>query len=187
MADGTTPIWHLAKGNQKIGEFTSPQLAEMGLQGRITSDMKVWKSGMSDWQPASKVKGLRVTPALDEPPPLVADRPASTAVSPGPQSPTVVTGHVTIEKTSKQIKQEILLSLGVLAFGLLLLAFGGLRLSMLPAISGEEIRLLTGEQRDAIDNARGIGVVAAFIGCLCAVTGFGALIYAWLKAWWEHG
>lgn len=190
MADDTAPIWHVAKGNQKLGVFTSQQLARMGVDGRITSDMKVWKSGMPEWQLASKVKGLRVLPALDEPPPLVAERPTTSAALRAPVPPTVMTGHVTIEKTSKAIKREILMCLGALVVGLLFLSWGAMRLLMVPDPSLEDLRSgqLTGQQADALRDARlGAWFVIWLLGIPTTVGGFFGLIYTWLKRWWEHG
>lgn len=186
MADDAKPMWHLAKGDQKIGVFEPQQLAQMGLDGHVTSDMKVWKSGMPDWQPASNVKGLRVTPALEEPPPLAAERRATTAASQATVPPTVVTGHVTIEKTSKAIKAELLISLGVLVMGLIFIAAGVAVVRSIP--SAEAMELLTVAQQQAIYNSRaGWDIMLFSAGVMAALIGSVGVIVNRLRAWWEHG
>ena len=120
MADQPAKLWHLSKGSQKLGTFTSQQLSEMGAAGKITSDMVVWREGMDKWQPASKVKGLAVTQLPPAPPPAPApQQPTITvAVVPAPASqPMPVKGHVTIEKTGKSLKLQQLLSLGTILLG----------------------------------------------------------------------
>jgi hypothetical protein len=125
MTDQPARLWHLAKANQKLGTFTSQQLADMGKAGQITSDMIVWREGMEKWQPASKIKGLTITQLPPAPPPAPAtQQPAITvAVVPAPASqPMPVKGHVTIEKTGKSLKLQQLLSLGMILLGFTILA-----------------------------------------------------------------
>jgi hypothetical protein len=125
MSDQPARLWHLAKANQKLGTFTSQQLADMGKAGQITSDMVVWRDGMDKWQPAAKVKGLTITQLPPAPPPAPApQQPAITvAVVPAPASqPMPVSGHVTIEKTGKALKMQQLLSLGLILLGFTIMA-----------------------------------------------------------------
>ena len=127
MADQPAKLWHLAKGSQKLGTFSSQQLADMGKAGQITSDMVVWREGMDKWQSASKIKGRTLT-QLPPAPPIAPQQPTVTvAVVPALASqPMPVRGHVTIEKTGKSLKMQQLLSFLciVIGFGIAAIAIG---------------------------------------------------------------
>lgn len=70
--------WHVAIDGQEQGPVSGAQLRQMASSGRLSPTDLVWKEGMKDWVPASKVKGLFVSenpysaPASmdDGPPPL---------------------------------------------------------------------------------------------------------------------
>jgi len=136
----------------------------MGAQGRITSDMKVWKAGMEGWQSVSKVKGLQVTPVATEPPPIPQQAPVMVAMTPAPSTPPMpVAGHVTIEKHSKHLKFQQLIAIGVLVLGIVL-TFAGIG-------SAEGGRMSTTQTT---------GGLATFAGIVwLAVTK--------ARMWWHHG
>jgi hypothetical protein len=125
MAGDASKLWHLSRNGEKFGTFTSQQLGDMGKEGRITSDMLVWREGMEKWQPVSKVKGLQVVTAAAAPPPAPASPLITVAVSPAPSAaPMPVSGHVTIEKTSKSLKSQQLLGLLCIVLGITIMGIG---------------------------------------------------------------
>lgn len=83
MAD----LWHYAKNGQQMDPVSSGQLKQLAQNGSLSPDDLVWKPGMANWVPASKVAGLfpnnSVTsspppapaPAADEAEPLFDDVP----------------------------------------------------------------------------------------------------------------
>jgi uncharacterized membrane protein len=80
---------------------------------------------MEQWQPASNVKGLQVTPVDPVPPPAPTMPAFTVAVAPAPAAaPMPVTGHVTIEKTKKSLKLQQLLGLLCIVLGLVLVGLG---------------------------------------------------------------
>lgn len=162
MADKVTGVWHLARGTEKSGPYTSQQLAEMGKQGRITSDMKVWKAGMEAWQSVSKVRGLQVTPIAAEPPPIPQQPAITVAVTPAPLTPPMpVAGHVTIEKHSKHLKFQQVLAVGTIIAGIVM-TFNGWASDGKPT--------------------------AAFgFGALTNVVGIAWLAITKVRMWWHHG
>ncbi|MFN6190354.1 MAG: DUF4339 domain-containing protein [Planctomycetia bacterium] len=162
MADEAGGAWHLAHGTEKSGPFTSQQLAEMGKQGRITSDMKVWKAGMEGWQSVAKVRGLQVTPVVVEPPPIPQQAAVTVAVTPAPSAPPMpVTGHVTIEKHSKQLKFHQVLAVSTIIAGIVM-TFNGWAPDGTPT--------------------------AAFgFGALANVMGIVWLAITKVRMWWHHG
>jgi hypothetical protein len=168
MADETSPIWHLAKGDQKIGVFTSQLLAEMGLQGRITSDMKVWKWGMQAWQPVSKVKGLRVTFVPKEPPPIDAT----------PTQSCDSRNHVTIEKTSKPLKAGWLVALVAMVCGLAFVLIG----AWLGHLAYGD--LYVHNHSPALG---WLGKIMSVSGWLLLMAGIPMWIAMRIGIWWHHG
>jgi len=60
--------WHVSKDRQQAGPFTSAELRTMVSYGQLGPNDFVWKEGMQDWVPASKIKGLFATvPVTAEP------------------------------------------------------------------------------------------------------------------------
>ena len=117
--------WHLSKDGEKFGPYSSQDLADLGKDGRISADMLVWREGMEKWQPASKVKGLQVTPVAPAPPPTPSMPVFTVAVAPAhAASPMPVRGHVTIEKTGKSLKLQQLLGLFCIVLGLAMALLG---------------------------------------------------------------
>lgn len=157
MSQNPQRLWHLAKHGKQIGTFTSQQLSDKGKAGEITSDMEVWRDGMTEWQPARKVKGLAVVAVPAAPPP---PRPpaVTVAVAPSPHSePMPVRGHVTTERTSKALKMHQLLASIMTIVGVVMI-FGG-------ASSG----------------------TPSAGGFLATIGGASWLTITRIRIWWHHG
>ena len=54
--------WYQVKDGEQVGPYSSPQLRQLALDGELSPDDLVWKEGLADWAPASKVKGLFLVP-----------------------------------------------------------------------------------------------------------------------------
>lgn len=166
MAEDAKTSWHLARGGEKYGPFSSQELAAMGKEGRITSDMVVWRQGMEKWQPVSKVKGLQVTQLAPEPPAAPAAPAFTVSVTPSPSAaPMPVTGHVTIEKTKKALKVQQLLGLLCIVIGIAMVGAG---ISAQEPGSREPSRLV-------------------MIGSPLFVLGLVWRIVTRVRIWWHHG
>ena len=50
--------WYYAKGQEQFGPIGSPELKTMADDGRLTPDDLVWREGLSQWTPSSRVRGL---------------------------------------------------------------------------------------------------------------------------------
>lgn len=158
--------WYLTRDGEKFGPYSSQELAAMGQEGRITSDMLVWREGMDKWQPASKVKGLLVTPAAPEPPPAPTAPAFTVAVTPAPSaSPMPVRGHVTIEKTSKSLKAQQLWGLLCIVLGLMMVGIGA------------------SSSQSGSNGPNGIAMVGAPLFLLGVVW----RIVTRVRIWWHHG
>jgi hypothetical protein len=78
--------WYYSVGGQRSGPVTGADLKQLAQAGRLGPDDLVWKDGMAEWQPASKLKGLFPPPAprpgppelpvSDGPPPITTRRAA---------------------------------------------------------------------------------------------------------------
>jgi hypothetical protein len=53
--------WYIARGDQELGPFSVFELKEMGIAGKIEPTDAVWKEGMPNRIPATRVKGLLPT------------------------------------------------------------------------------------------------------------------------------
>lgn len=51
-------MWHVMRSGRKYGPFTPTQLKEMAQTGKLVPSDHVWKAGLSEWVPASKVREL---------------------------------------------------------------------------------------------------------------------------------
>lgn len=71
MAQDDKVWWH-AKGDQKFGPYSSPQLKALAAKGSIELTDLIWKEGLANWLPASSVKGLIPVAVPAAPPPLPA-------------------------------------------------------------------------------------------------------------------
>jgi hypothetical protein len=65
--------WYIARGEQQLGPFTVFELKEMGMAGKVEPTDAVWKEGMPNRVPATRVKGLLPTE------PAAAGAPAQSA------------------------------------------------------------------------------------------------------------
>lgn len=66
--------WHYTKNGQRFGPVSGQQLKELAAKGELGPADLVWKEGMKQWLPASKVKGLPPSsaPNTTQPPPVPA-------------------------------------------------------------------------------------------------------------------
>ncbi len=78
--------WWYAIGQEKIGPCSGSELIELVAQGKLFPETLVWKQGMPNWVPASRIKGLWQNPPAvppqqplqsTTPPPFAAPVPAS--------------------------------------------------------------------------------------------------------------
>lgn len=80
-------VWFVRRGSQdKKGPFSAEQMKTAATQGKLLPSDLLWKEGLADWVPASKVKGLfaattSASPATEEVPPHVAATKASAATA----------------------------------------------------------------------------------------------------------
>lgn len=74
-------VWWYAKGDQKFGPFSAPQLKEIAGKGTIELTDLIWKEGLPNWIVASSVKGLIPVKVPAAPPPLPVTTKPSTPVS----------------------------------------------------------------------------------------------------------
>ena len=50
--------WHVGRGGQSTGPYSTEQLREMAAAGRISPGDLVWKEGMAEWADCATVQGL---------------------------------------------------------------------------------------------------------------------------------
>jgi hypothetical protein len=50
--------WHYSSNGQQLGPVNSAQLKQLAASGQLQASDMVWKDGMADWAPASRIKGL---------------------------------------------------------------------------------------------------------------------------------
>lgn len=66
--------WYIARGEEQLGPYTVFELKELGMSGQVQATDEIWKDGMPNRVPATKVKGLLP----------VSDTPVSSADSSAP-------------------------------------------------------------------------------------------------------
>ena len=62
--------WYYSLNGRRFGPISATDLRLLGQNGTLDSEDLVWKEGLADWVPASRIKGLIVTRAEGAPPPL---------------------------------------------------------------------------------------------------------------------
>jgi uncharacterized RDD family membrane protein YckC len=74
----STAEWYYLQNGQQIGPVGSSQLRTLATRGRLQPHDLIWRDGLTQWVPASRVKGLfpaeEYTLIEDEPPPAVPPR-----------------------------------------------------------------------------------------------------------------
>jgi hypothetical protein len=80
MAD----TWYCGRSSKKFGPFTSAQLKKLADTGKLQPTDTIWKEGIEQGVPATKVKGL-FSPAPAPPPP--ASGPAEAPAASGEETP----------------------------------------------------------------------------------------------------
>jgi hypothetical protein len=56
--------WYYAQQGQRQGPVSAQQLKQLASSGQLKPTDQVWKQGMAEWQPASKVQGLFLLPPV---------------------------------------------------------------------------------------------------------------------------
>ena len=51
-------VWHYTVGDDQFGPVTSDELKKLAEAGKVNPTDQVWKEGMDDWMPASKMQGM---------------------------------------------------------------------------------------------------------------------------------
>lgn len=91
-------LWHVSRDGQQHGPYDDKTLRDLATQGRLVPTDFIWKEGMGDWVPASKLKGLfgdqaaaGASPAVGEKqagkPVAASAAPAKTNVTPATAAP----------------------------------------------------------------------------------------------------
>lgn len=86
----TRKTWWYAVGQEKIGPCSGSELMDLVAQGKVFPDTLVWKEGMPNWVPASRIKGLwqklpSTPPAVPPLPTSASSIDANLPMSPMPQ------------------------------------------------------------------------------------------------------
>jgi hypothetical protein len=64
-----TANWYTSRDGEQVGPITSQELKQKAASGEVSADDLVWKEGMAEWVPASKVPGLSFEDAKPAPAP----------------------------------------------------------------------------------------------------------------------
>jgi len=51
-------VWHVVIGGKQYGPLSNSDLKSLADTGKLTPHDHVWKEGLPEWIPASKIKGL---------------------------------------------------------------------------------------------------------------------------------
>lgn len=64
--------WHYAHDGKQLGPVSSEELRRLAASGQLQPTDLIWKNGMANWAPASRLKGLfpQATSTKPGPPPL---------------------------------------------------------------------------------------------------------------------
>ena len=131
--------WYYSKNGTQLGPVAQGELVSKLASGEVSSSDLVWKDGMADWIPASQVAELRV----------IADVPASPAVSAGPgapvDSPYVAPASYPLPPASRSAvagKASTSMTLGIIAIvtGVLCGCIGGIPCGILAVVFGNQYK-----------------------------------------------
>jgi hypothetical protein len=93
--------WHYMRDDQQVGPISGAQLRQLANTGQLRPTDLVWKEGMAEWSPASRVKGLFGVP--NPATPAAAAAPASArpvaAAARSPVMPTAAAAPATATAT----------------------------------------------------------------------------------------
>jgi hypothetical protein len=85
--------WYYMKNGAKYGPLSSSELKQLARDGLLAKTDTLWKEGLKEWQPASKVKGLFDSPVPDASvpppppkPPIPSEPPQKLENQPAPPS-----------------------------------------------------------------------------------------------------
>jgi len=185
MAATTKTTWHLSTDGSVAGPYTTQQLAALGKAGKVVAGMLASKDG-GKWTPVEKVKGLTVSGVAPSDRQVAYARDLGVIVVPGmtrdelssqmdavigrsyktgrfvKQAPAQVVGHVTTEKTGKNIKAAFALNWIAFLLGIALIA------TCLPKAGSDPSAGFT-------------------FGCFMMTGSFVAGIVLRIVRWWHHG
>jgi hypothetical protein len=147
--------WYARQNGKVVGPFSSAKMKLLASEGRLPRDSEVASSPDGPWQVAARVRGLTFPePAA----PMVYDAPPVRR-----EKPQAVRGHVTIEKTGKWLKAQLVLSFLLLLAGVITII---VKAQELP--SSEPDRSMA-------------------YGPLMVVVGILWWIMTKVRVWWQHG
>jgi hypothetical protein len=92
-----TQQWFVSRSGSQEGPFTSSQLKVFVQEQKISPDDLVWKEGMAEWVPASRVKGLfpiSPPPPPSQPVPSAGSQPQPVAQTQSAIQPDPILGQV---------------------------------------------------------------------------------------------
>lgn len=180
MAATTKTTWHISTDGTVAGPYTTQQIAALGNAGKIVTGMLASKNG-GKWVPVEKVRGLTVADAKPSDRQVAYAKDLGIKVRTGvsrdelsAQMDAVIgrsyktgrfvkqTGHVTIEKTAKNIKAAFALNWLVFLLGIALIA--------------------TGLPKEGSEPTTGFS-----LGCLMMTGSFVAGMVLRVVRWWNHG
>ncbi len=97
--------WYYAKGDQKIGPLTESGLKAAVASGDLTPTDLVWKTGATEWVPASRVKGLFSQPRSSQPSTTQRSTPptAGSGTAPSTPKPSAMTSLLSTAKSAAQL------------------------------------------------------------------------------------
>jgi hypothetical protein len=78
-------VWHVVIGGKQYGPLSNSDLKSLAESGKLQPQDHIWKEGLAEWIPASKVKGL--FPPAPPPPPPKALAPPTAPPPPPPNFP----------------------------------------------------------------------------------------------------
>ncbi len=112
--------WYYSKNGTQLGPIGEGELRAKLSTGEISSADLVWKEGMTDWLPSSKVPVFAVTSPTPEPIPSVADGLSSSPYTPPLHAPAMAGGA----NISNYLWQSIVVTLFCcLPFGIVAIVF----------------------------------------------------------------
>jgi hypothetical protein len=157
--------WHYTKNGQRFGPVSGQQLKELAAKGGIGPDDLVWKEGMPQWVPASKIKGLLPSsaPNATEPPPVppVVDTAETQPPAQAPASKLATLRTATSEKAQAvlgraksiwsklSLKQRLLVGGGAVGLCVLLLLVFMLLFGGQGVVSADELAATFTASRDS--------------------------------------
>lgn len=67
-ASAMSTEWYFARNGKQYGPHSAEEVRQFATDRKIRPEDLVWREGMTDWMPASSIRGLFAVPALMQPP-----------------------------------------------------------------------------------------------------------------------